>query len=180
MTRGPQTVFYSDHPEVVGWWEDVAAQRESARGSLQAIEERLGADEWRVVAVPSTSWEMRVVGVRNMSRPQEEPPERGWRLNQRKRVWIPDKRTSEGKELDRIFNESTIKPGVLKGMPESVRHDGVWCFPGIHFLDGKVWVTWGCPKDAINGEWSQEDLDLDIWTQGKLSEYHALLEGVKA
>lgn len=117
---------------------------------------------------------------------RRKPPELadGWRVDAQERI-VPDKRTKAGKALaEEIKAVEAGRPtnirSRLRGMPMRASQSNHFYEAGVFFHNGAVYVHWGCPVEALDGEWGGDPLDSTTWKQLKLSEFHAAKEASEA
>lgn len=164
---GAQAAYSSGQPSVLLAWEE-AQRRLTLHG--EALD-ALMADypDWRIMGRKHPFGGGRLVtGLKG-----EDSPGEGWRLDAKEHIWVPDRRTTAGKEHAERLSSLSLSLPEFPGMPDLVltRYSHV---PGFQMFDGEVWATWACTPDLVaKGGWSKVELDPSIWTERALSEYYS-------
>ncbi|MEO1065364.1 MAG: hypothetical protein AAFZ07_28440 [Actinomycetota bacterium] len=106
-----------------------------------------------------------------------------WR-RRRDDLIVPDRRSTYGREwADRInWVGQTSSPTLdAPGMPGGVFgfvHGGHWYTPAGLCWEGEVWLGWGVPDGSLDA--FRAEIDLSLWAERRLSEWHLTLEAVEA
>lgn len=173
------TIYRSTHPDVLA----AVADSERRHGEWHTAVGEFGKQylpSHRVMTMDGGSrrW---VAGLHQEGGPELDSPGPEWRWNRAKRIWVPDKRTKEGKVLARQFAELKVEAlGDLPGMPTTVMQAPRWHYHGVKLIDGVAYVTWSCGFDVVEDDeaagFSKWTFDSTMWERCRASEYYTALE----
>ena len=99
----------------------------------------------------------------------------GWRYAKTSDVWVPDRRYKAGQNAEKWRRDHGVVKAfaAVPGMSAEYIGGGHWYTPGAFLHDGTVYVHWGVDADTIRG---LKSYDPELWTEIRLSEYHAARE----
>lgn len=181
-----ETVYRSDHPEVLAWWTALESDREAFRVRCTEISDRFPGF---TAVISETSKGAKLVGINGRdpeTRQLLPPPSPAWRLMTKDLFhYRPYRNHLKDPELVAEFGsvgwKVTDPPG---GMPLEVMVESRWYTPGMQMIEGAVWITWGVGQGYIDPDPELADkvsvrgadgtaVDHDMWEPAKLSEYFA-------
>lgn len=184
-----ECAYRSSHPDVLVWWEEINAARETFRARCAEIVERFPG--YSCVTSDRSSGQ-RLVGITGWTddegfRRLAPPPSDAWRRMDRDVVhYVPYRNHRRDDELVALFDDvhwkMTTPPG---GMPLKLMAEGGWYSPGIRSdEDREVWFSWGVGAVYIDPDPELADkvlfrdataatVDTELWQSAKLSEFYA-------
>lgn len=169
------TIYRSTHPDVLTAWSEVQVEWDAFHDHLRALKDQHPDNQVKY----STDRRVQFVGLGG-----ETDPGDGWRADGRLGLWVPDKRTTAGKQLAAGFDEIALTDprARVPGMPSIVFHVPHWYSPGYTYGETVLWVKWGCSYHEVEGDggFSATKFDGALWERGLASEYYAALEAKEA
>lgn len=167
------TAFSTKHPDVLAWHHESVNIREEWQ--TRVAEFMQGFPDHTALWSYFGLLDGHVAGLKG-----SEAPGEGWRHNKRS-VWVPDKRTAQGKALAAQIESLRYRLPQIPGMPDMADYKGRWHHPGIWRDGDVVWSWWSCPVEPVRaGGWSRTDLDETVWTVQPLSAYYLAKEADEA
>jgi len=184
MSKQPTIVFKAKQPELVEEWEQDRAKRwASYCRYLESMQDRYGKDIAVWNAMPLS---IRITGYMPVNWNDEPAP--GFRRDSKTRAMMPAKRTAEGKAIDKEFAKHSYKRHQPPGLDEMIFGDGYmqpwqikqvgsdwYAYLTIPLEGGKIRPFAPNAGGVIVG-----DIDLGLWEEVKLSEWHHMAEQSKA
>lgn len=170
-----ECVFFSDAADVMAWNEELQANNVAWHDRLSELEAQNPGR--RVVVVKSRRrWD--AVGLDGDVSPGPLWRRRDW-------FWVPSKATKAGKSLAAIVDGLGFDIRPIPGMPREVWcenprdwHSQIIKTPGTLVAQGGMWVHWDVAADRLRSsdEMRTDVVDESMWTERKLSEFHAAKE----
>lgn len=153
---------HSKHPDILSWWTDIEITDLDWQARCDSL-----IDEIRpfpdAKGMTLTGFGTVFGGFAYGSSSPEIPL--GWRLDRKHSMLVPLRSTAKGKAiaakikaLGRLDDARMHVPGI----PTDLFNGS-----GLVMVDGEVWVQFRHPRS---------DIDLDLWTPAKLSEWYAASE----
>ena len=163
----PDAIYRSAAPSVVEAWEDTQRRYKEWHSAVGAWGDAYKHDGILITDHGDRKW---VIGLRGDDAPGPE-----WRWSKQADCWVPDKRTKAGKAVDATLESLRVdKLGHVPGMPARVVGPGRMYQSGFEYIDGVLWVTWGCSAEEVE---SQAKFDGNLWERAKASAYYLAVEG---
>jgi hypothetical protein len=164
----PECVYTSTHPDVLAAVRERNFKTQAWNDALKVLGQEAFGEETPFF----TFSRERFAGF-------DHEPVEGWKYGKDKLAdcLVPDRRTSIGKKWAKRLEPLRQRPSnPCPGMPGIV--EGSHSFGGVtlHYpawdaVDGVVWCRWGTRPDP-------SDIDAELWTEAKLSEFYAMMEAL--
>lgn len=157
-----EAVFRSGHPRVLTEHRKLVDAVSNQNHYADLLEAEYGLD----VLVSNSGHVGRVIV--GFAPPSDtEPAPLGMKRDDRN-IYVPDMRTSKGKELQAGFAEHAAPKPNYPGMPTSTFHTSHIFFPGSEQHGDHVYVMWGVGVERILG------VDRSLWDHVPLAEWYLL------
>jgi len=184
-----ECVYRSDHPDVIGWWDDLNETRRVWSVRCTEVVDSLGYEGFTPVIADGTK-SGRLVGIngRDDNRRLLPPPSPAWRrMDEDMSYYRPYRNGKKDQKILDLFSADDVvwkMPFPPGGMPLDMMVAPRSYTPGMHMIDGVLWIPWSVGQgyvdpdpdlaDKVNFRKASADtVDHDVWTPAKLSEFYA-------
>lgn len=184
-------VYRSTHPDVLAWWAELNANRDAFNDRCRAIQDQFTGFS---ALVSESQRGGKLLGIQGFEgegihKKMLPPPSDAWRLIDKRgtRFYVPYRNHKKDPQLVELCaNVGWDFPRPWPGnMPDEVwTHHNVYS-PGLHHVDGVLYVTWGItheyvdPDDSLRDQLmmgaKREPVDHTMWEPAKLSDYYAAI-----
>lgn len=175
-----RTVYRTQDPDCIkvftDWQDGVEAWQKALKRALR----KLGVAKHNAMTSGAYgNW----VGITVNPRNSDEPPP-GWRLDKKSWMFVPFKKTAEGKEVAKVMADTQPPQTPDRNMPGMLGHhfgikggNLVMMHPAFEIRDGYLYAIWGYGKIPEKSQDGKKALiDRKLWEKVKLSEWVAMLE----
>jgi hypothetical protein len=161
--------YRSSHPDVLAYWADTEARAEAFNAALKALEAEF--PDSQACYLEGHGWR-EAYGL-HYEQPHPAPGP-GWMQKKGEQCWTADRRTKTGREVWNRLNDLRFNEGTPPGLPERVRTDMRFCFPGMERHGGDLWAIFSCTAAEVE---ACKQFNGSIWQPAKASEYWLAVEG---